>query len=162
MLNRGHFNSSFFIFNCARKALQPAAAPGRRAALSRSAGPLVQARPLGCGLALSGTGPSGPSGPQPPGGGGPQFVPELASTPQAASRIGWLDGCRSFAPRRPAFRVRKSARACASQTPVRIYSVLNCLATQSRCFRYSCSSSSSPARSRITTEAQPMPKRAGM
>ena len=37
-------------------------------------------------------------GPQPPGGGGPQFVPELASTPQAASRIGWLDGCRSFAP----------------------------------------------------------------
>jgi len=33
---------------------QPAAAPGRRAASSRPAGPLVQAHPLGCGLTLSG------------------------------------------------------------------------------------------------------------
>ena len=35
-----------------RSSRQPAAAPGRRAAFSRPAGPLMQAHPLGCGLVL--------------------------------------------------------------------------------------------------------------
>ena len=55
----------FLLQTRRRRRRQPAAAPGRRAAGSRPEGPLVQARPLGCGLVPSwGGGPSGPSGPQ--------------------------------------------------------------------------------------------------
>ena len=78
---------------------QPAAAPGRRAAPSRPAGPLVQARPLGCGLAYQqsccGSVAEGhrvksalqrPCGLQPSPGEGPQLASARAAPPQAAAR----------------------------------------------------------------------------
>ncbi len=66
---------------------QRAAAPGGEGPQLASAGPLVQAlRKLQPDIVIQNVRPNGRSGPQPPPGGGPQFVPELACAPQAAPR----------------------------------------------------------------------------
>ena len=66
-------------------AQRPAA---RNRPLAEGCSSTSQARPLGCGLAPSWDRSVRTERAEPPGGGGPPFVPELACAPQAAARTG--------------------------------------------------------------------------
>ena len=119
-------NFSFLILHFSfapSRAPQPAAAPGGEILLC-GAGPSARLR----GLSGVGIGPLGPCGPQPPTAEARSSSPNMR-TPQAAPRRGrqlhliLKDGLRpqgaagrSFAPRRPAYRIR-SCRSFASCDP---------------------------------------------